>query len=794
MIKKAIILGAGPSGLISGWLLAKSGWKVEIYEMKNQVGGMCRSWKWKNQILDTGPHIFHTHDKKLEKFWKENFKEILLEGEYWAKNILGNNLDQIYDYPLSHESFKRYPLEIRKKIKSEFIKLKKNKTVETSNFSQFIENQVGKTLTSMFFKDYPEKVWGVSTKKMTADWAPKRIKITKKSMPFFNTEYTAVAKFGTGTFYEKIRKKIEKLGGKIILNSRVVKLNTEKNDIKEIILKNKKEIKMNKEDVIISSLPITLTAKFLGYNSELKFRGIRSTYILLNKTKIFPKKINWLYFSNKKIIFNRVSEPKNMSKYVCSKGKTYLCVETTYEKNDHIDKINLKQMSKRVIEDLTISNLIKKEDVIAVSENKEDFVYPVQFTNYKYELSKTKNLVSKYNQIYSLGVGGDFDYTDSQTIFHKSIDLVDILNQKHDSEVQVKKRIKLQNLNKIVRLGKSNVGNDLPTFIIAEAGLNHNGDINLAKKLIDGAVKTGCNAIKFQTFKASSRVSRSVKSVRYAEKADGLQEDLFEMFDRISLSKSDFKKIFSYAKKRKIEIFSTPFSEEDVDFLESLNTPFYKLASVDCVNLPLIKKVGKTGKPLILSTGMTDLSVVEDAVNTFKMTGNANLILLHCLSSYPSDEKEMNLKAINTLKSIYNIPVGLSDHYPGLEISFMAIGLGANIIERHFTLNKSFEGPDHILSSEPDEMEKLVNIANLSNIIIGDGQKKIQPSEYLVINTQRKCLYAKKFIKKGDFLSKKNITIKGPAGGILPKHLSIVEGKRAKENIGIDEPITWELI
>jgi len=163
----------------------------------------------------------------------ENFKEILLEGEYWAKNILGNNLDQIYDYPLSHESFKRYPLEIRKKIKSEFIKLKKNKTVETSNFSQFIENQVGKTLTSMFFKDYPEKVWGVSTKKMTADWAPKRIKITKKSMPFFNTEYTAVAKFGTGTFYEKIRKKIEKLGGKIILNSRVVKLNTEKNDIKE---------------------------------------------------------------------------------------------------------------------------------------------------------------------------------------------------------------------------------------------------------------------------------------------------------------------------------------------------------------------------------------------------------------------------------------------------------------------------------------------------------------------------------------------------------------------------------
>ena len=154
-------------------------------------------------------------------------------------------------------------------------------------------------------------------------------------------------------------------------------------------------------------------------------------------------------------------------------------------------------------------------------------------------------------------------------------------------------------------------------------------------------------------------------------------------------------------------IFSTPFSKEDVDFLESLNTPFYKLASVDCVNLDLIRKVGQTGKPLILSTGMSDISIIEDAINEFKKTGNKNLIILHCLSSYPSDIKEMNLNAIKTLKNIYKIPVGLSDHSEGIEVALISLGIGANIIERHFTLNKNFEGPDHILSSETKDMKTL---------------------------------------------------------------------------------------
>ena len=228
--------------------------------------------------------------------------------------------------------------------------------------------------------------------------------------------------------------------------------------------------------------------------------------------------------------------------------------------------------------------------------------------------------------------------------------------------------------------------------------------------------------------------------------------------------------------------------------MEKLKVNFYKIASVDLVNIPLIEAVSKTGKPVILSTGMSTISNIEDAVEIFKKNGNKNLIILHCLSSYPANENEMNLKVIKTLKRNFGVPVGFSDHYPGIEISLMSIGVGANIIERHFTLDKKFEGPDHILSSEPEEMKKLVVLSKNSNNILGDGIKKIQPSEYVVINSQRKSIYAKKDINKGDKLTKDNLTIKGPGGGILPKYIDLILNKKAKNNIESDYPITWDAI
>ncbi len=797
MIKKknkVIILGAGPIGLVTGWLMSEKGWDVEIYELKNIVGGMCRTWRWKNFFVDTGPHIFHTRDLKLWNFWKEIFGKNLIQGEYWSKNVIGSNFDKFIDYPLSNEAIKKLSSSEQKKIKKDFIDLKKNNKKLATNFKDQVIQQVGPTLQNLFYEGYPKKVWGVETSEMTAEWAPKRIKFTKKSKPFFIEEFTGVGKYGTGSLYEIIKKKILKNKGKIFLNHKVTKIDHKNQKINKIYFENKKSILLDKDNILISSLPITLTAWLLGYKSNLKFRGVRSVYVALKKKICFNKDYNWLYFADPKIIFNRVTEPKTMSKFLCKKkNETYLCTEISYSKNDEIDKLSADVISKRVVADLIKTKVINQSDLIGTSENKEDFVYPVQFKDYKYQLSKCKTDISKFNQLYSLGTGGDFDYADSQILFHKSIDLANILTNKFSIENNVKK-ITNNSLNNIVKLGSKNVGDNYSSFIIAEAGLNHNGDLDIAKKLIDEAARCKCDAIKFQSFSPNSRVSAKVKSANYAEKADGLREDINEMFNRLRLDEGFHRKIFSYAKKKKILIFSTPFDEASVDLLEKLNVPFYKIASVDAVNIPLIIRVGKTQKPLILSTGMCDISNIHDAIEAFKSTGNQNLILLHCLSSYPANEKEMNLKAIDTLKHIYKIPVGLSDHFPGNEMTIMALGVGANIIERHFTLDKNFEGPDHILSSEPEEMKRIVEFCHNSNEILGTGEKKIQPSEYEVINSQRKSLYAKKDIKIGEILNINSICVKGPAGGILPKYLNMIIGRKSKKQINKDNPITWENI
>tara|TARA_B100000282_G_scaffold215829_1_gene159801 strand:+ start:9796 stop:12186 length:2391 start_codon:yes stop_codon:yes gene_type:complete len=790
---KVIILGGGPVGLIAGWQLSKKNWDVELYEKNSITGGMCRSWKWGEFTIDTGPHIFHTPDKKMKEFWKKNFGHLLVEGKFWAKNTYNENFSKLYDYPFSMEGFKYFDKLDKKKILKEIKNLKKGTT--STNFKEHVISQVGPTLAKMFFDNYPAKVWGISTEKMTSEWAPKRISFRKKIEPFYNTEYAAVGKYGTGSVYDNIKNKILNNKGKIYLNHNVDSLINENHRIKEIKFSNGKKLSISDDTIIISSLPITLTSRLLGHKSFLKFRGIRTAYVAIKKNRVLPKKCNWIYYSSKEILFNRISEHKSMTKFIGPKNKTYLSAEIAYSKNDDIDSLSSSKIKNIVIKDLLKVGLIKKvNEVYDFTENKEDFVYPVQFTDYKYELSKTLNHISKFRQLYSLGTGGEFNYADSQILFHKTIDLVNILCDKNSIDTQVKKNHIDNMLNKNVNLGKKKVGDGHAPYLIAEAGLNHNGDIKIAKKLIDEAKRINCDAIKFQTFNAKNRVSKETKAVKYAEEADGLQENIYDMFDRLSLNEKLFKEIFRYAKKKGIEIFSTPFDEKNVDFLIKLGVNFFKTASVDLVNLPLIEKIGKTGKPLILSTGMGTLSLVEDAVEKFRSTGNKNLILLHCLSSYPANEKEMNLKAIQTLKNNFNIPVGLSDHFPGLEISYISLGLGANIIERHFTLNKSYEGPDHILSSEPDEFKQLVNIAKNTNHILGDGQKRIQPSEYVVINSQRKCLYALRSIKKGQKFTKNNVCIKGPGGGILPKYFNLLINRKSNKNIPKDYPIDWDCI
>lgn len=792
--RKAHILGAGPVGLITAWQLLKNGWEVNLYEKQNIVGGMCRTWKWGEFLVDAGPHIYHTPDEELAKFWEKEFGDIFIKNEFWCKNVKGEHFDEYWDYPLSWESISRYPKDIKEKIINDLNERNPEDKANAKNYTEYMEAEVGPTLRKMFFEKYPKKIWGIPTDEMTPDWAPKRVEFRNKVTPFYHKQWNAVGKYGTGCIYDRILEHIITLGGNLHLNCEIEGFTHKDKKIREIALKGKDSVKVDDDDVVISSLPITITSLFLGHTSNLKFRGICSIYLAYDQPEVLPEGVQWLYYDSEKVYFNRITESKKLSSFVAPKDKTFITAEISFSPGDEIHKMDHEQLEQKIIEQVELVGLAKRDKLIDISINWEYFVYPLQYSGYQEELTKAKNVISEYQQLYSLGCGGDFNYADSQVIFHKSFDLVDILSGKSSANAQVIRKSSGCTLNSTVNINGRKIGKGSSTYIIAEVGLNHNNSMIIAKELIDEAKAKGCDAVKFQTFQASGRVSNKVKSVKYAETIIGTQETLFEMFDRLSLTFEEQKELFDYAREKGIEVFSTPFDFESVDLLEKLNVNLYKIASMDLVNLPLIKYVAEKGKPIIISTGMSTLGQIEEAVNVVAQTGNPNLMLLHCNSSYPAAPKEMNLKAIDTLKTAFNIPVGLSDHTLGLFVSHTAITLGADIIERHFTLSRLMEGPDHILSSEPEEMGELVQIVSRVNEILGDGVKRIQPNEYDTINTQRKSLYAAIDIKKDQILTHEMIAIKGPGGGLLPRYLDIVVGRVAKLDIEADNPITWENI
>lgn len=793
-MKKAIILGAGPIGLITAWKLVENGWKVNIYEKEATVGGMCKTWKWDEFLVDTGPHIYHTPDEKLANFWESEFGDLFVKGEFWCKNVKGEAFNEYWDYPLSWESISRYPKDLKEKILGELDNLSSEKKAAANNYTQYIEAQVGPTLRRMFFERYPQKIWGLSTDEMTPEWAPKRIEFRQKITPFYHNQWNAVGKFGTGCIYERIKEKILQLGGVINFGAMVSGILFREKSISGIKINKKETVTVGKDDIVISTLPITLLADFLGYKSNLQFRGIRTVYLAYNRKEILPEGINWLYYDSEKVYFNRVTEAKKLSPYVVSSDKTYLSCEITFSRQDEIDRMDPSQLIKAVARQIELVGLARKGEVINSDIHTEYFVYPLQYAGYKEELAKTRSVVSKYQQLYSLGTGGDFHYADSQILFHKAFDTAKMLCGKDSSYTQIIRQTSRCRLNGSVEINGRKIGNGAEAYIIAEAGLNHNGDFNVAKHLIDKAKEAECDAIKFQTFLPSSRISKKVKAVKYAETIIGLEETLYDMFGRLAMSFEEQKELFLYARAKGIEIFSTPFDFESATFLNSLGVNLFKISSMDLVNLPLIRHIAKMGKPIILSTGMSTLGQIEEAVEAVVQEGNPNLILLHCVSSYPAVVEEMNLQVIKTLKQCFGIPVGLSDHTFGLFTSHTALAIGADVVERHFTLDRMLEGPDHILSSEPEEMKELVSLAKKIPFILGDGIKKIQPSEYDTLNMQRKSLYTLCNIKKGESITEGMIAIKGPGGGILPRYFNMVVGRKAKVDIEEDYPITWETI
>ncbi len=338
------------------------------------------------------------------------------------------------------------------------------------------------------------------------------------------------------------------------------------------------------------------------------------------------------------------------------------------------------------------------------------------------------------------------------------------------------------------------IGKDEPCFIIAEAGINHNGKLDLAKKLIDIAVEAGADAVKFQTFHAENVVTRTADKAEYQKILTSSDESQFLMIKNLELPDNQFLELLKYANLKGIIFFSTPFDEESVDLLDRIGVPLFKISSGEITNFPLMKKIAGKGKPIILSTGMSTLGEIEEAISYLKKNGANRIILLHCSTCYPAPLHSVNLRAMDTLRFAFHLPVGYSDHTEGITISVAAVAMGAQAIEKHITLDKNLPGPDHRSSLEPREFSSMVRAIRDVELALGSGMKKISDEEREIKKVARRSIVAKIDIGAGDSLQEDSLSVKRPGTGIEPKYLNSVLNMRAKKSIHKDQVITWDMI
>lgn len=332
------------------------------------------------------------------------------------------------------------------------------------------------------------------------------------------------------------------------------------------------------------------------------------------------------------------------------------------------------------------------------------------------------------------------------------------------------------------------------TFIIAEAGVNHNGDIRLAKKLVDAAVSAGADAVKFQTFKAERLVTLEAPKADYQKNTTVPEQSQFEMLKQLELTDQAHQELYSYCKQKGIIFLSTPFDTDSADLLDRLGVEIFKVPSGEITNLELLTHIARKKKPMIVSTGMVTLEEIKAVVQHVEKFNARNYALLHCVSSYPADPADVNLKAIRIMQEAFNVPIGFSDHTIGIKTAVNAVFAGARIIEKHITLSQKLPGPDHKFSLDPDDLVSLVRGIREAEVSLGNGEKTLRPSEINTAFVARKSLVAACDIKAGSVLSEDLIAVKRPGNGLSPIKKSSIVGRRAKINIPKDKLISLEML
>jgi N-acetylneuraminate synthase/N,N'-diacetyllegionaminate synthase len=330
-----------------------------------------------------------------------------------------------------------------------------------------------------------------------------------------------------------------------------------------------------------------------------------------------------------------------------------------------------------------------------------------------------------------------------------------------------------------------------PAFLIAEAGVNHNGDLELARRLIDAAAEAGADAVKFQTFRTEALVSAAAPKARYQMETTGSAESQHAMLARLELSAEAHANLRDHAARRGLVFFSTPFDEASADLLDGLGVELLKVPSGEVTNLPLLRHLAAKGRPILLSTGMCTLDEVATAVETIRVAGDPAVAILHCVSAYPAPVEETNLRAMDTLRARFGRPVGLSDHTLGIEIALAAIARGAAVLEKHLTLDRTLPGPDHRASLEPADFAALVRGARAIERALGDGDKRPMPCELDTRAVARRSLVAARALPAGHRLTRADVAIKRPGTGLAPADFDRVVGRTLARALDADQLLDW---
>jgi N-acetylneuraminate synthase/N,N'-diacetyllegionaminate synthase len=349
-------------------------------------------------------------------------------------------------------------------------------------------------------------------------------------------------------------------------------------------------------------------------------------------------------------------------------------------------------------------------------------------------------------------------------------------------------------MSDIVRIGGRQIGFGAPCFVIAEAGVNHNGDLDLAHRLVDVAAEAGADAVKFQTFAADRLAAVGAPKAAYQMRTTSPNESQHAMLKRLELTVEAHQSLIEHCRQQATTFLSSPFDEQAADLLDRLNVAAFKVPSGEIVNLPFLRHLAAKGRPIILSTGMADLAEVEAAVDTIHAVGHRALVLLHCLSDYPADPRHANLRAMATLRSAFGLAVGFSDHTVGTAVPLAAVALGACVIERHFTLDRTLPGPDHPASLEPTELRDLIGAIRSVEAALGDGRKRPQPSELENRTTIRKSIAAARDLPAGVPLQARDLTAIRPGTGLSPAIAGELLGRWPRVDVPAGALLTWHML